>query len=86
MTADRIPKVSPQTRGFVISHSLIQSSVGLTAGALGLALVACGPADSATPAAAPEPARAVDIGEGQQDGPVDVEVDGGEEVVQVNFR
>ena len=49
-------------------------------------MVACTPADSATPAAALEPVRAVDIAEGQQDGPVDVEVDGGAKGVEVTFR
>ena len=65
---------------------MIRGSAALIVGGLGLALVACTPAESATPAAAPEPVRAVDIAEGQQDGPVDVEVDGGAEGVQVNFR
>lgn len=65
---------------------MIRGSVGLVVGALGLALVACSPVESAIPAAAPKPVRAVDIAEGQQDGPVDVEVDGGAEGIQVNFR
>ncbi|MDZ4235347.1 MAG: cupin domain-containing protein [Dietzia sp.] len=59
-----------------------------------MALTACSPdaPQSATEAQPPastettQPVRAVDIAAGQQDGPVDVEVDGGAEGVGVTFR
>lgn len=49
-------------------------------------MVACSPQSGDTPAAELEPVRAVDIAAGQQDAPVDVEVDGGADGVGVTFR
>lgn len=49
-------------------------------------MVACSPQETPAPAAALEPVRAVDIAAGQQDEPVDVEVDGGADGVGVTFR
>ena len=74
----------PMTRGSLL----------LVAAVIGLTMSACSPQvpQSATEAQPPaptettEPVRAVDIAAGQQDGPVDVEVDGGAEGVGVTFR
>ncbi|MBB1036635.1 cupin domain-containing protein [Dietzia natronolimnaea] len=82
-----------------MSHSSIQGAVGkvgafVVAAGLAISMSACSPdeSQSATEAQPPAPTettesvRAVDIASGQQDGPVDVEVDGGAEGVGVTFR
>ena len=73
---------------------MTRGSLLLVAAVIGLTMSACSPQvpQSATEAQPPaptettEPVRAVDIAAGQQDGPVDVEVDGGAEGVGVTFR
>lgn len=82
-----------------MSHSSIRGAVGrggaiIVAAGLAVAMTACSPqvpqspteVQPPAPTETPEPVRAVDIAAGQQDGPVDVEVDGGAEGVGVTFR
>lgn len=56
------------------------------AGVLPLLLAGCGSVETAPESDKNEPVRAVDIAAGQQDEPVDVEVDGGSDGVGVTFR
>lgn len=80
-------------------HSSIRGAVRkvgaiVVAAGLAVTVAACSPdapqspteAQPPAPTETPEPVRAVDIAAGQQDGPVDVEVDGGAEGVGVTFR
>ena len=69
-----------------MTHLLFRSGAALAVGALAVALVGCGPGESAVAGPQPGPVRAVDLAAGQQDQPVDVEVDGGAEGVGVTFR
>lgn len=82
-----------------MSHSSIRAAMSkagavVVAAGLAVAMTACSPdaPQSATdtqppaPTETTQPVRAVDIAAGQQDGPVDVEVDGGAEGVGVTFR
>lgn len=72
------------------------STVIILALAVGLALASCSALptsgavptarESATPAADPAPISAIDLASGEQSGPVNVSVDGGEDGVGVTFR
>lgn len=67
------------------------SATAVLALLLGLALTSCATGPASVPASTPSPTpvapiSAVDVASGDQDGPVTVSVDGGEDGVEVTFR
>lgn len=68
-----------------MTHPLIRGSLGLAAGVV-LMMAACSPQSTEPPAAEPEAFRVLDIAEGQQSEPFEVNVDGGTDGVQVVIR
>lgn len=68
-----------------MTHSPLRRCA-LVAGVLAFSLAGCSSAETKPSAEETEPVRAIDIAAGQQDEPVDVEVDGGADGVGVTFR
>ncbi|MDV8003019.1 cupin domain-containing protein [Rhodococcus sp. IEGM 1408] len=68
-----------------MTHPMIRGGLALAAGAV-LGIAACSSQSAAPPAAEPEPVRVLDIAEGQQSEPFEVNVDGGTDGVQVVHR
>lgn len=69
-----------------MTHPSFRGDLVSAAGAVLLAMAACSPQSAEPPAATQEPVRALDIAQGQQDEPVQVDVDGDAAGVQVTVR